>query len=152
MCVGIYYIYIHHVYNICDCILTCRVYVCVHVCDVRLHICTPRVHVCMYVYIHACRVCRCVCACLHVHTLLHMCMYVFTYTNAEFACVCVHSYTWMGTCVSYGCVLVVHWYVYIYVHICTTGSHVCVYGYIFAQQVCMCVYVSAYMQAEFAFV
>jgi len=119
---------------------------------VRLHIYTPRAratcNVCLHTCMHSLQVIAC--ACLHVHTLLHMCMYVFTYTNAEFACVRVHSYTWMGIYVLYGCVLIVHRYVYIYLHICTTGSRVCVYGYIFAQQVCMYVYVSAYVQAEFA--
>ena len=113
-CVGIYHIYTHHVYNICYCIWACRVYVCVHVC-----VCTfTHVHAtctCVYVCSHTCMQSLqvFVCACLHVHTLLHMCMYVFTYTNAEFACVRVHSYTWMGMYVSYGCVLIVHRYVYI---------------------------------------
>jgi len=52
MCVGIYYIYTHHVYHICNCIWACRVYVGVHACYIRLHICAPRACVCMYVYIH----------------------------------------------------------------------------------------------------
>jgi len=113
-CVGIYHIYTHHVYKICDCVWACRVYVCVHVCVctfTHLHATCTCVYVCSHTCMQSLQVF--VCACLHVHTLLHMCMYVFTYTNAEFACVRVHSYSWMGTYVSYGCVLIVHRYVYI---------------------------------------
>jgi len=70
-CVGIYHIYTHHVYNICDCISMCM-YIGVYV---HLHIYTPRARVCMYVYIHAYRVCRC------------LCVHVYMYTHC-FTCVC----------------------------------------------------------------
>ena len=51
MCVGIYYIYAHHVYNIRNCIWACRVYVCVHVC--------------VYTFTHLHPTCTCEYVCLH---------------------------------------------------------------------------------------
>jgi len=69
MCVGIHYVYAHQVYNICNYIWVCGVYVCVYMC-IYIYTFVRHVHVCvcMFTYMHAeSRVCMYVHAYMYTH-------------------------------------------------------------------------------------
>ena len=67
MCVGIYYVYAHQVYNIRNYIWTCGVYVCVYVC--------------IYVYTFVRHVHVCVCMFTYMHAESRMYVHVYLYTH-----------------------------------------------------------------------